>query len=109
MKQALGITGVGSTEYSWRSAQKKGGAQIDLLIDRQDQLINVCEMKYTQEPFDISESYEGQLMHKISQFAEETGTQKAIHLTMVTAAGLAPSAYTDCVQNVITMDDLFAG
>ena len=61
LKKALGISGVDSMEYTWKSDAVKNGAQIDLLIDRRDQVVNLCEMKYTQDMFSIDQEYEKNL------------------------------------------------
>lgn len=107
IKQVLGIPSVETKEYSWRSRQKKDGAQIDLIIDRKDQLINLCEMKFTREPFVIDAAYEKQLIHKLELFRQETTTDKAVHITMVSAAGLMRNQYAGSVQSAISGDELF--
>ena len=92
---------------SWRSTTASPGAQIDLVIDRRDQTINLCEMKYTPEPFAIDKSYAEALERKRSVFRGETGTRKDIHLTLVSPRGIAPGRYQHTVQSVVTLDDLF--
>lgn len=116
IKQKLGISGIVSQEYSWRSKaaylsdpnQQQRGAQIDLLIDRKDGDINLCEMKYSKEPFTITAQYAGELNHKREQFIKETGTKSAIRLTMITSCGLTRNAYSDEIPNQIIAEDLFA-
>ena len=107
VKDALGISGVESSEYSWRSKKKKSGAQIDLLIDRRDDIINVCEMKFSDNEFVIDEKYTAELNHKVELFREETKTKKAIHLVLVTANGLKKNEYSEGIQRVINKDALF--
>jgi AAA+ ATPase superfamily predicted ATPase len=108
IKKALGISGVYSTSSSWRSSAVKHGAQIDLLIDRRDQVINLCEMKFSIHPFVIDKNYADELRNKIGVFKTETKTRKSVFLTMVTTYGLQPNTYsTGLVQNSITMDALF--
>ena len=107
IKSAMGVTGVDSREYAWRSNVSKPGTQIDLLIDRRDQVINLCETKYTQDEFRIDEAYEKKLLHKKQVFLDETKTNKSIHLTMITVHGLLANAYAGIVQNSITAEDLF--
>lgn len=107
IKAAIGISGIESNEYAWRSSQSDPGAQIDLLIDRNDNVINICEMKYSTVPFKIDAGYAAVLKNKIDVFRNETKTKKALHLTLVCPGGiLRGGSYTD-VTNVITMDDLF--
>lgn len=109
LKKALGIPAVQTEEYSWRHQPAQGqGAQIDLLIDRQDRVINVCEMKYSENEFTIEKIYAGELKIKLSAFKIATGTKKSLFLTMVTTFGVADNQYaTSLVQNALTMDALF--
>ena len=107
IKEVLGISGVDTMEYSWRSKIIKGGAQIDLLIDREDNVINVCEMKYSGKKFSIDKAYAENLDNKMETFAEETGTKKALFLTMICSNGLEHNEYHGKVVNEINGDDLF--
>ena len=107
IKDALGISGVDSMEYAWRSSKTGEGAQIGLLIDRMDNVINVCEMKYVTGAFSIDDAYAGVLWHKLEAFREETKTKKALHLTLVSAEGLSKNSHSDMIVNEITADDLF--
>lgn len=110
IKSALGIGAIQSEESSWRSAGSKNnqGAQIDLLIDRADRCINLCEMKFYSGEFVIDKRYAGELEQKMSVFAEVTKTKKTILLTMVTTYGVKQNSYAQAlVQNSITMEDLF--
>jgi uncharacterized protein len=110
VKKALGISGILTQTSGWRSKQKIDGVQIDLVIDRRDHVINLCEMKFSITPFTISKAYAEQLMHKISVFRDETKTGKALHLTMITAKGLVRNNWSDTlVRNDLTMDVLFSG
>jgi AAA+ ATPase superfamily predicted ATPase len=109
IKQALGISGVSTRVTAWRSGKgQSAGAQIDLLIDRRDGIINVCEIKYTKTPFAIDKSISEELQRKIQVFAAETRTRKALHLTLLTPYGLSEGSYRGAVQAQVTMDDLFA-
>lgn len=107
MKTALGISGIESMEYAWQSSSSSPGAQIDLLIDRKDDVINVCEMKYSLQEYAIDAVYEKQLTQKLSVFRNETKTHKALHLTVVTAVGLKRNEHSDIIVNEITANDLF--
>ncbi|MDR1238471.1 MAG: ATP-binding protein [Propionibacteriaceae bacterium] len=110
LRAALGIAGVSSEAVSWRSDPSiTPGAQIDLLIDRRDQIINLCEMKYTAQPFTIDKSTAEALQRRRQVFVAETGTRKAIHLTMITPYGLADTGYRGDIQSEVTMEDLFQG
>lgn len=110
IKAKLGISGVIANVYSWRSANTSTGkgAQIDLLIDRNDEVINLCEMKFSKVPFSITSSYLLNIENKRERFIEETGTAKSVHITMVVSNGLAENTNSDEVQSVVTGDDLFS-
>ena len=108
MKAALGIAGVQTEEFSWRSKRADPGAQIDLLIDRRDGVVNVCEMKYSSRAFAIDAGLERSLRNKLAAFAEEAAPDKALHLTMVTANGMVRNAHSGIVSNELAADDLFA-
>ena len=110
IKAALGIAGVLSNVYSWRKEadETSDGAQIDLLIDRKDQVVNLCEMKYSLSEFVIDAEYEQKLRNKKSAFINATNTRKAVHLTMVTTFGIKANVHSGIVQNEITLEDLFS-
>ena len=107
IKHALGISGVHTESSPWSSKQKNDGAQIDMLIDRADNIINVCEMKFSEDEYTVTSSYDKQLRHKMTVFREETKCRKTLHLTLVTTFGLCFNEYAGSIQKVITMDDLF--
>ena len=83
------------------------GAQIDMLIERADNTVNVCEMKFSQNEFVIDKDYDAVLRHKLSRFGASVSHRKAIHLTMVTTYGVAHNAYWNRVQSEVVADDLF--
>ena len=87
IKKALGISGVRTNEYAWVS--EKNEAQIDLVIERDDGIINVFEEKYTDVAFSISAEYERRLLKKMDVYRAETKTKKALKLVMICAEGLA--------------------
>ena len=110
IKAALGIMGVISNVYSWRSKTDSSdgrGAQIDMLIDRRDQLITLCEIKYSKTRFAIDADYDEVLMNKVERFRTETGTKKSVQIALVTTVGLVQNEYYDDVQNIIEMNNLF--
>ena len=108
IRKAMGISGIGTKAAAWRSAAAPEGAQIDLVIDRADKVINLCEIKYSSSEFLIDKNYDKALRNKRHAFAIETKTRKAIHLTMITTYGLVHNEYRGGVQSEITFDDLFA-
>jgi hypothetical protein len=107
IKQCLGISGVISEVYTFRSKLKKGGAQVDIVIDRRDGVINLCECKFSGDAYTITSEYAASLENKRDVFIKETKTKKAIHMTMIAANGLNHNAYCNDIQAVITLDDLF--
>lgn len=110
VKKALGIAGVQTEESVWRlnAGKDETGAQIDLLIDRKDHCINICEIKFSTDPFTIEKRYAAELQQKISAFREKTKTRKTIFLTMITTYGVKENMhYTGLVQNELTMQALF--
>jgi uncharacterized protein len=104
IKQTLGVGMIQTSISAWQNEN----TQIDLLIDRRDQVINLCEMKFSINPFTIDKKYAENLGNKISSFREASQTRKAIYLTMITTFGLAKNDYSSSmVQNELTMDALF--
>ena len=107
LKLALGIAGILSNVCSWRSRSNDRKTQIDMVIDRRDQVINLCEMKYSLTPYEIKNDYYQHLIERQEQFRTETGTRKALMLTMVASSGIKQNAYSGSIPKVITLDDLF--
>lgn len=107
VKNALGISGVLSNVYSWRY-DGDVGAQIDLIIDRHDSVINLCEIKYSSGEYVITKDYAKDLKRKREVYREQTKTKKAIHLTMITTEGVKKNAYYNDIQSEVTTDQLFA-
>ena len=108
IKRSLSIGGIISYISGWRSKDAETGAQIDLLIDRNDHIINLCEMKYTTKEFVITKSYDENLRNKRGTFIEESNTKKSVHITMITTYGVKHNEYWGNIQSEVKMDDLFA-
>ncbi len=108
LKQALGISAVHTEISPWRSrTEEVERAQIDMLIDRADRVVNVCEMKFSTSDFVIDRKYDAELRRKLEVFATETRCRKSLHPTLVTTYGLVQNEYSGRIQRVVTMDDLF--
>ena len=103
MKQALGISGIQSSVSAW----KNENVQIDLMINRKDGIIDLCEIKFAGKEFAIDKNYEANLRNKIFTFKEETKTRKAVHLLFLTTYGLEKNKYSGIAQKEIILDDLF--
>jgi len=111
IKRALGISGVYTEVSAWRYLPKKNetGAQIDLLLDRQDHCINVCEMKFANAEFMIDKKYAGELDSKVNVFKNQTSTKKTIFPTMITTYGTKQNIYsTGRIVAEVIIRDLFA-
>ena len=85
----------------------KGKSQIDLLIDRKDNVINLCEMKFSEQEYLMTEREATNLRRRKGNIIEATQTRKAVHITLVTPYGAKPNAHTAIIQNQITLDELF--
>ena len=111
LKQALNIGAVYTEESPWRFIPKDAdeqGVQIDLLIDRQDHCINICEMKFYDDKFTINKKQADELRKKVNLFRKYSGTRKSVFLTAVTTFGVANGMYkTSLIQNEVTMDAFF--
>ncbi len=82
--------------------------QIDLLFDRDDDSITICEIKYTTEPFAITKDYAENLRNKIKVFKEKTRTKKQIFLVMISSSGIKETIHSEeLVQAIVTLEDLF--
>jgi uncharacterized protein len=110
IRRRLGIEGVLTTISAWRHAPGKGvqGAQIDLLLDRQDRCINICEMKFSGDEFVIDKKYAAELDRKVNIFRNETATKKTLFPTMITTYGARRNEYyLGRIQAELIMEDLF--
>ena len=86
---------------------RQAGAQIDMLIDRADRVVNLCEMKFTQGEFVIDKTYDEKLRNKLSVLQFKTQNRKNIQPTLVTTYGLKMNMYSNRIQRIVTLDDLF--
>ncbi len=107
IKAKLGIAGIESMEYSWIGGTPDDKVQIDMLIDRKDDVINVCEIKDTDKEFEINAEYEKKIRSRMAVFRNATKTEKTLVATMISANGLKQNAYSGIIQNLITATDLF--
>lgn len=109
IKAELGIAGVRTSAYSWR-AQSDGdehGAQIDLVLDRDDGVINLCEIKYSAMPYEIDATTAERLRYRKELFIRETGTRKTCRTTLVTSCGLKAGKHRWTAEAEVTLDGLF--
>lgn len=98
----------GTWRYSPRAKENLEGAQIDLLFDRPDGVITICEIKSSDKAFTIDKAYCHELLKKMEIFRKHTKTKKQLFLSMVTTMGLNPSMYSEeIIANQATLEDLF--
>jgi len=113
IKQKLGISGVLTEESSWyyKGDEENGlpGAQIDLLLDRRDRVINICEIKYSVNPYLIDKETDLSLRNKAEVFRRSTRCNKTLQLTMITTFGLQQNRYSQMISSQVILDDLFSG
>ncbi|MCQ2375768.1 MAG: AAA family ATPase [Salinivirgaceae bacterium] len=103
IKKKLGILGVSTSISAWRNAE----TQIDMLIDRADRVINLCEFKFSDSPYVISKEYEQKLRMRLAIFKESTSCRKSLVTTFVTTFGVVPGKHSAIAAAEVTMDDLF--
>lgn len=109
IKKALGVEAVASSQSAWtlKGDGQHDGAQVDLLIDRADHIVNMCEMKFYSDDFAVDKAYYRKLQSRRQLLSEQLPRKTAIHQTLVTTYGLAYNEYSGIFQNVIVLDDLF--
>ncbi len=107
IKKALGINGIQSDVCAWTQHGTEKNAQIDMLIDRADQTINLCEIKYSTTPFVIKKDYAEWMQERRDIFRDATHNSKAIHLTMITTMGVKQNLYSGEINSEVTLTELF--
>lgn len=107
IKRALGVESIGTEYYSWRSKDPEHGAQIDLLIERADHVINLCEIKYSEQPYLLNKDEDLKMRNRQAAFINETGTRRAIFPTLISTYGLHRNMYSGGILSEVTMDHLF--
>ena len=114
IKAALGISGILSNSYAWSrkaftdsDGAEWAGGQIDLIIDRNDDVMNTCEMKYSSEEYVISPKYAKDIKDRMAMFRASEKTKKDLRCTFVTTYGVRRNPNSDMVANELVLDDLF--
>lgn len=110
IKKALGISGVVTRSSAWtkKGSKEEKGTQIDLIIARADNVINLCEIKFYRGDFEVSKDYYHTLMNRQEILSESVSPMITIHSTLITTFGLKQNEYSDIFTDVVTMDDLFS-
>ncbi len=109
IKRALKLEVIECTVAPWAKADKNEGAQIDMLIDRADRVVNICEIKFTNGTFTIDKEYAKKLRNKIQLFSSiDANKRKNVFLTMLTTFGIVDNEYCkELVQGEVVLEDLF--
>ena len=107
IKAALGISGVITNQSAWsKRSDDSEGTQIDLLIERNDNVVNMCEMKYYKQEFIVDKEYHNKIVKRQELLSKEISRRSVIHSTLITTFGLAYNEYSGDFTNVITLSDL---
>lgn len=107
IKRALGLEAISTLCYSWRSKTSAPSSQIDIIIERADRIVNICEVKYSGDEYVLDKEEFERLCKRKNSFTQETGIRHTPWLTMITTEGMARGKYTEMIQSQITLDDLF--
>ena len=109
IKRALGISGVSTRQSAWlvKGNDEADGTQADLIIERKDGIVNLCEMKFYNDAFCVSKSYERILVGRYNRLTEMIAKRQAVSPVLITTFGLCYNEYSGTFPNVITMDELF--
>ncbi len=111
IKHGLGISGIATKTSSWKYIPPQGsdeqGTQIDMVIERVDKMIHLCEMKFRDKRFAIDKAYADTLNNREEIFKEKTNTNYQVVNTIVTPIGLTDSKYNHLINSVVTAEDLF--
>lgn len=110
IKAAMGVGGIRSENASWtmRGMDGQQGMQIDLIINRSDRVVNLCEMKFVGTEFEVKKEYEAKLRDRLQWMADHVGRQSNVQMTLVTTYGLKFGIHSGIFQRVVTLDSLFA-
>lgn len=108
IKRALRIDAISTLNYSWRSKTSSPAAQIDIIIERADKIVHICEVKYCHDEYELNKEEYDKINKRKSTFIKETGLRHTPWLTLITTEGLAPGKYSDMIQSVVSQDALFS-
>jgi hypothetical protein len=97
---------VGTWRFNPKDNTKERGAQIDLLFERSDDTVTICEIKFTDKPFKIDKPYYSNLMNKVDVYRKVSKTSEQIFVAFISANGMAKSKYVDCISGIATLEDL---
>ena len=107
IKHALHIDTISTISYSWRSKTSTPAAQIDIIIERADKIVNICEVKYSQDEYNLNKEEYDKICKRKNVFIQETGLRHAPWITMITTEGVAQGKYSEMIQSQVRLDELF--
>ena len=107
IKKALGISGVTTSESAWVKKDDEQGTQVDLLIVRNDNIVNMCEIKFYNNLFTVDKNYYNTLLERQGILEGQINKRMVVHNTIITTAGVKYNEYSNIFTNIITLDDLF--
>jgi len=107
IREKLGISGVLTSAFSWKGEAGNVGTQVDLVIDRGDNVINLCEIKFSSVPYSIDKKDSDSIRHKRAAFIASTKTKKFVQTTLITTFGLIQNMYSAEIVSEVALDDLF--
>ena len=108
IKQALGIAGVNASYSAWSKREDDTeGTQVDLIIERKDNVVNMCEIKFYGNDFSVNKDYHKTLINRQELLSKELSPKMIIHNTLITTYGLKYNEYSSDFDSVVTLDDLF--
>ena len=109
IKRALGISGLTTVQSAWVSpaSDDDSGTQIDMIIERKDNVVEMCEIKFYSNKFAVNKDYHEILMHRVELLTKKISSKSVIHSTLITTYGLKNNEYSDDFMSVVTMEGLF--
>ena len=108
IKMALGISGISSAQSAWsKRDDDERGTQIDLLIERKDNVVNMCEIKFYSDEFTVDRDYDRILRHRRELLSKSISKKQVIHSTLITTYGLKYNQYSGAFTSIVTLNDLF--
>lgn len=109
LKRALGISGVRVEASPWtlRGTEERAGMQIDLILERGDRVVNLCEMKFSVSEFEVDKAYEMKLRNRLQTIQKMISRRQSVQMTLVTTFGLRHGVHSGIFQQTVVADDLF--
>ncbi|MCF0133750.1 MAG: AAA family ATPase [Blautia sp.] len=106
IKMALGISSVKTTQSAWIKKDDNEGTQIDMIISRADNVVNMCEIKYYSDEFEVDKAYYRTLLHRQEMLQKKLGRKEVIHPVLISTFGIRSNEYSSYFMNVISLTEL---